>query len=1204
MGRTCCRGAAALLCLALAGCGEPADPARPAGEAQADTERSDDFRRELAASLFVEERWSAAREAIAPLVARDDAAFEDLLLATNIEIADLQYERAWELSERARALAPDDPRLAYARGNILKVHPVGGGFDLDFAGAARAYERVLAAHPDDLPTQVQYASVLRDLGRMDEAVERYQAVRAMGVEAAGTFYAGAVRQLAPLLARRGDMQAARALQAESEALEAQQIKGPANKQLERGPLAQPTVPPPPPLPPGPPNDAAAPVFAEHARLPLPFTERLLARDVDGDGRTDLLGHAPDGLSLALQTGDGVFTVHERVGPWPLRDVALGDIDDDGVLEVLTVEAGRGVPSGACYLYRFRDDRPGKVTPVNIGEPFARDAVAATFSDFDHDGDMDVVIATAERGLRLVRNDGEDVFTDATPPAAAALGASFDVIPEDVDGDNDVDYVVARPVGVAVLSNLRGGDFEDVTAAWSPPPARGRLVVADVDHDGHPDLMAATNRGLAVHAFDGERFSGPSLVGDAGDVALGWDVVDLDGDGYRDLVSWDPRGETPSVRLGPLVGRTAEIPRQPVPSLPAGPLLVADVIGREPPPVDDPDLEPTALGDAVLDAVVGLDDGLALLPPAPGGAHAGVSLQLEGVKSARGGVGSIVEWRAGARYARRYARTSRLHLGTMGAEVLDIVRVTWPNGVRQHLFDVPRGASPEPLIQVDRLAGSCPFLYTWNGETFTFVSDVLGATPLGLPMGPGAMVPFDHDERVLVRGDQLVPDADGRLRIALTEELREVTYLDRVRLHAIDHPTHVEVLPDEAFTFPPFPDGAVHTIARALPPARAVANAAAVGEDGYGSADRAGAGGESVPLPAAPRSGDARSSPAAAPPAPDGASPEQAPLPATDVTELLAARDGRHPRPFRTRPPQFLGLTEPWSLDLTFGREQEERAAIADAPRLRLLLTGWLQWGDASVNMAAARHPTIAFEPPVLWVPDGDGWRRAGPPIGFPAGKTKTMIVDVTGLLESDDPRLRLTTTLELTWDAIRLAIDPGDAPFIDTALEPRRAELAFRGASRPRPTGREDWPELFEWHALAERPPWDQHPGRYTRYGDVVPLLGAVDDRYVIMGSGDALEVVFDAAGLPPVPDGWTRDWLVFLDGWAKDGDPNTLAAQRVEPLPFHGMSSYPPPPGEAFPDTPAHRAWRREWNTREGRALAEPLVRSACASATPTTGD
>jgi hypothetical protein len=88
--------------------------------------------------------------------------------------------------------------------------------------------------------------------------------------------------------------------------------------------------------------------------------------------------------------------------------------------------------------------------------------------------------------------------------------------------------------------------------------------------------------------------------------------------------------------------------------------------------------------------------------------------------------------------------------------------------------------------------------------------------------------------------------------------------------------------------------------------------------------------------------------------------------------------------------------------------------------------------------------------------------------------------------------------------------------------------------------------------------------------------------------------VRFDAAGLPPLPDGWRRDYLLFLDGWAKDRDPNTLEALYVEPLPFHGMSGYPYGPEEHFPDTPEHRAWRREWNTRAAEPWLAPLATGA----------
>jgi hypothetical protein len=84
------------------------------------------------------------------------------------------------------------------------------------------------------------------------------------------------------------------------------------------------------------------------------------------------------------------------------------------------------------------------------------------------------------------------------------------------------------------------------------------------------------------------------------------------------------------------------------------------------------------------------------------------------------------------------------------------------------------------------------------------------------------------------------------------------------------------------------------------------------------------------------------------------------------------------------------------------------------------------------------------------------------------------------------------------------------------------------------------------------------------------------------MKGGDAVRLTFDASALPPVPEGWTRDYLIVLDGWDKDADKNTVAGQTVAPLPFHGMDDarY----GElAFPDDDAHREFVEEWLTRRG---------------------
>ena len=95
----------------------------------------------------------------------------------------------------------------------------------------------------------------------------------------------------------------------------------------------------------------------------------------------------------------------------------------------------------------------------------------------------------------------------------------------------------------------------------------------------------------------------------------------------------------------------------------------------------------------------------------------------------------------------------------------------------------------------------------------------------------------------------------------------------------------------------------------------------------------------------------------------------------------------------------------------------------------------------------------------------------------------------------------------------------------------------------------------------------------------------------VIMGSGDELELQFEARRLPALPEGWTRDFLLMVDGWAKDADANTAFSKSVEPLPFHGMSAYPYRTREKYPDDAGHRRYREQYNTRPALRLLRPLT-------------
>ncbi|MEJ7711842.1 MAG: hypothetical protein WKF84_18725 [Pyrinomonadaceae bacterium] len=76
--------------------------------------------------------------------------------------------------------------------------------------------------------------------------------------------------------------------------------------------------------------------------------------------------------------------------------------------------------------------------------------------------------------------------------------------------------------------------------------------------------------------------------------------------------------------------------------------------------------------------------------------------------------------------------------------MDAVRVLWPAGIIQAETEItPVGKPGEAVaasqslnvIEVDRKPSSCPFLYTWNGERFEFVTDFMGGGEMGAWLGP-------------------------------------------------------------------------------------------------------------------------------------------------------------------------------------------------------------------------------------------------------------------------------------------------------------------------------------------------------------------------------------------------------------------------------------------------------------------------------------
>ncbi len=274
------------------------------------------------------------------------------------------------------------------------------------------------------------------------------------------------------------------------------------------------------------------------------------------------------------------------------------------------------------------------------------------------------------------------------------------------------------------------------------------------------------------------------------------------------------------------------------------------------------------------------------------------------------------------------------------------------------------------------------------------------------------------------------------------------------------------------------------------------------------------------------------------------------------------------------PDIYQGITELHDLTLDFGD-------LDHADSIFLFLQGWLFPTDASINVNISQSSVTGLIFPQLQVINREGnWETVINNLGFPKGKNKTMIFDLTGKFIVADYRVRIRTNMEIYWDHIFMATDVTNNDLTVVNLQPALADLHYRGFSI---VSRKDFgsPHMPDYYNINTGQKWRDLTGTYTRYGDVLPLLLESDNKYVIMNAGDEISLEFIASDLPDLPENWRRDFLFYNDGWLKDGDLNTAHGQTVEPLPFHGMSAYPYGPGDDYPTNSGYIEYMNMYNTR-----------------------
>jgi tetratricopeptide (TPR) repeat protein len=894
-------------------------------------------------------------------------------------------------------------------------------------------------------------------------------------------------------------------------------------------------------------------------------------DYDNDGKIDLLiadGGAQGGLTLYHNLGSGKFEdVTKQAGLDPslhALSCTAGDYENDGATDLAVSLDGK-----VTLLHNEKNGTFRNVTQTaglsNLG------GSGLTFIDYDHDGDLDLYVTSplsnasgpfrdlAVTGLNSMwRNNANGTFTSVTGETGlAGKFPSFGAVGTDYNNDRAVDLVVTDD-GPTVFENPREGKFLSRRPWSAPMPTQTvGVTVLDFDHDGWMDYAFTHNGapGLTLWRNNhGKSFEQVKLPETNWVRAYGVAAFDYDNDGWVDLVAVgetkDGKGEIKLFRnLGP-----------------DGFKDVTSEVGLDKIHLDSPRAIITGDydNDGATDLLITQNHGPAVLLknvvlPNPGGnQNHWLRLSLKGLADNKSAIGTKVEVFSGGNRQKFEIYGSNGYLGqnspylTVGlgdAKEADIVRMLWPTGVLQDEIQIA-GDKQQDITEIDRRGSSCPTLFVWNGEKYEFVADMLGAGVVGHWIGPNQRdvprpVEWIKIDRGMIRerksdvrrqtsdvskdasSEVRGPRSDaGLLSFRFMEPLEEAVYLDQVRLLAVDHPVKLDVYPNEYFASnPPYPPFKVIVSRDARPPA------AAHDEHGH------------------------------------------------DVLPDLLAH--RYFGDFALT--QFQGFAQPHTLALDLGEPYQ-------GGPLWLLLHGEVEYFSANSMYAASQAGVQAIPPYVEALvqngKDGEGkWKRVIDDMGFPAGGPRIMTADLTGKLPRGTQKIRITTNLQVYWDSILIdrtaqsANDSSSAPHL-TPVPLVRADLEYHGYPlkiEGKPAGNVEY--IYE--KTSATGPYTRPFGTYTRYGDVLPLLTATDDKLAVFGSGDEVQLDFDPSHLPTLAKGWVRDYFFAANGYEKDMDFYAAEGNFVAPLPFLSMGDYPYAPKKQFPLDDAHVNYLLEYNTR-----------------------
>jgi tetratricopeptide (TPR) repeat protein len=765
------------------------------------------------------------------------------------------------------------------------------------------------------------------------------------------------------------------------------------------------------------------------------------------------------------------------------------------------------------------ESPTKSELITLSDPNTNRAVQI---DWNNDRKVDVIAGTAD-GRIYIEGGGDLLQANGT--------VAIPLTPWDADQDGDLDLLVWR--GDTLLLRNNGDGTAEVQKLDSPPLVFAEII--DIDEDGAVDIIGISSEAKLV-LLKNER-SGvireiespiPNLQ------VLALDVGDFNNDGWMDLVFLD------GTRTAYIGENTHENTFFPIRVGGNGKSILAADIDN------DTQLDVIVAGETVQ---IFQADGVTSEILASGAVQV-IDADLDGdLDIITNGTEFAVWHQDGTPSENEFQkiileaileggqRNNALAVGGfvevksggsyqkhvitgpmthigLGGMPADAIRVVWPNGVPQEVIE------PVPnqvFTEVQILKGSCPFLAASNEEgSWEFVTDLLWRSPLGLKINAQTVPPIAATQDwVKVSGDRLVA-TDGVYELAITAQLWETHFIDEVKMVAIDHPVGSEVFVDERFVAPVPPEYKLYV---------------------YDDVQQ--------PISAVDHNGN-------------------------DVFDIIRGRDSKRLGGFAKGP--YQGIAEDHFVEINLGE--------LSGDGVDLIAQGWIRPTDTSINVACAQNKSAPIPSGIrVEVPDGNGgWKVVIPNGGFPAGKLKTIILEIpSGTFENGDNRVRIATNLEIYWDRLAFAMR-SETKTRTTPINLRSADLGYMGFPVMSRTNN-DAPNIPDYNDIRFGNPWRDLEGYYTRYGSVEALLETLDDRYVIMNAGDAMYIQFDALE-PPLP-GIARDYIFFTDGWVKDGDWNTVDSRTVGPLPYHKMSGYPYPENERPAELLPSHSDSKEYHTR-----------------------